>query len=43
MEDHDLLIETSDRTKSNQRRIDQLEQNQQVLLRMSSALDVMAN
>lgn len=43
MDDHDLLIEINARTKSNQHRIDQLEENQQILLKMSSALDVMAS
>ena len=43
MEDHDLLIETNDRSKSNQRRIERLECDQQILLKMSSSLDVMAN
>ena len=43
MEDHDLLIETSDRSKANQRRIEKLEGDQQILLKMSRSLDVMAN
>lgn len=43
MEYHDLLIETSDRSKSNQRRIETLEQNHQLLYKMNSNLDVLAN
>lgn len=43
IDDHDLLIETSDRSKANQRRIERLECDQQILLKMSSSLDVMAN
>ena len=43
MEDHDLLLETSPRCRSNTHRLDALEQNTQLLHKMASALEVLAN
>lgn len=43
MEDHDLLLETMQRCKSNSHRLDVLEQNYQLLHQMASNLEVLAN
>lgn len=43
MDDHDLLLETMQRCKSNTHRIDTLEQNYTLLHQMASNLEVLAN